>query len=676
MRPTSHTNEVSNSLNPRYTKQIQIFSGKISSHKADISNTQSSVPTYDDERVKVKPCDLDRVPYLPDQVMYLIASALPNPKSVLNLALASKDTWKNLRPALLKCEVTYESRLGQIYGGTSSDSLQQHFSKQIQGNNISDNGEEAPKTGPETPEKIPPPGDKACQHGRIPEQCVIFGDRIRLENRPFESPLPDSLLFTDRRLTALHSACKQGPSALQLARDLIRSAQVHQPSYIDGVGLQERTFHHTDKEKWELTPPEKMPPPLLGDLPPPLFFAVAHGNMEVFGALIEGGCSVNLLQGQSECQAFSIELDDWETFMSFKVHKECMMSRGETADQFTLPLECVCQWFDRISFYETAGCLTAGHVAIQHDKMEMLEALLRGGLDVQKGLDPLINYAVALGNVAAVKTLLEHDPSLFHRREWNRPLIHAVPFIEKRHDEDNSAHYGRIRHMLEYLIANGANVDSESDAVVDVDPDDLNDSGLTALQTALEEARVFDESMPRVAGLLTAAEVLIRGGAAWNRPILSRAPSDMILDIAVVRAAGLFSDIFPLDETETTQALESRKGWGRLVKAMIETWSQAQADANNVTANRANTVETFSNAFTYLVNFHDPENGPNRFGPWGTEAVGKLLLSTGITPSPADMEKWKILCRNREASWISEDGDRSQREFLLAGVDVDQIKIE
>lgn len=665
LRPAQYTNRLSSESILRNTKQLPKYSGKTSCHKANMSTTQNAIPTYYDARVKVKPCDPDRVPYLPDQILYLIASALPNPKSVLNFALASKRTWMNLHPALIKCEVTYESRLGQLYGGISSDSLQQHFRKHLQGS-TEDDSEDVSMTDPENSDQIPRARDGRCPHGRIPEQCNVCGDRIRLENRTFESPVPDGLFFTDRRLTALHWACRQGPSALPLAHKLIGAALAHQPSYIDGVGLRERIYHHTDWEIWEVTP-EELPPPLSGDLPPPLFFAIAYGNMEVCRALIEAGCNVNLLQGQSECQTFSMELDDWETFMTFKVHKECVMSRGGTADALTGPLECVCRWFDMYSYYEAPGCQTAGHVAIQHDKIEMLKALLRGGLDVQKGLVPLINYSVAQGNVTAVKTLLEHDPSLFHGRAFNRPLIQAVPYIVQRPDDDNGAHYGRVRHMLEYLVANGANLDSESDSNL-VDPDDVYDIELTALQTVLEEVCNFDESMPRIVGLLTAAEVLVRGGASWDRPLLSRVPSDMIFHVAVVRTVGIFSDRFPLDESETAQALETRKGWGRLVKAMIETGSKPQADADITTANRANLAETFSRAFTHLVNFNDPVNGPSRFGPWGIEVVGKLLLSTGITPSPEDIEKWKILCLNRE-SWISEDGDRSHWEFLLAGAD-------
>lgn len=108
---------------------------------------------------------------------------------------------------------------------------------------------------------------------------------------------------------------------------------------------------------------------------------------------------------------------------------------------------------------------------------------------------------------------------------------------------------------------------------------------------------------------------------------------------------------------------------------MIETASQPRSDADDGTGNGTNLVEIFSNAFTFFVNFHDPENGPNRFSPWGTEAVGRLLLSTGITPNDADMEKWKTLCLNR-GEWTSEDGDQGHWAFLLAGIDANEPETE
>jgi ankyrin repeat protein len=629
--------------------------------------TQNYIPARYDPRLKVEPCDPARVPYLPVEILYLIARALPQPKSVFNLALSSKETWEYLSPALFDCEVTFESRLSERYGGRSSDSLQQHFAKYLKGSFGDAETEEIITTSPEESEQTLQASGKGCQHGKPTEQCDECGERIRPDSRTFESPMPDDLLFTDRRLTALHWACIQGPSALPVALKAIRSALAHQPSYIDGVGLMERLYRDSTMNDGELIP---------ADLPPPVFFAAAYGNVEVCKALIEAGCNVNLLQGQSVCQDRSLA-HGWEPVMAFKAHKECGSSHGGMGLVWSVnrPLPCVCQWFSfnpRFEpLFEAPGCQTAGHVAIRYEKSEMLEILLGGGLDVQKGLVPLINYAVAQGNVAAVKVLLEHDPSLFHRRWRARPLIQGVPFIRSR-PGDKGTQDGRVRGMIEYLVAKGENLDSRADAVED---DGYYDSGMTALQIALERAIEHDHYMPEVLDLLAAAELFIRMGASWTQPIPMGIDLEPFWD-SVVQTVGILSDMYPLNESETARALENRKGWGRVVKAMIETASQSRSDADNSTANGVNLVDTFSGAFTRLVNFHELGGyRPQRFGPWGTEAVGRLLLSTGITPNDAEMGKWKTLCLNRE-EWTSEDGDQSHWAFLLDGIDANETEAE
>lgn len=263
--------------------------------------TQNNIPARYDSRVEVEPCDRARVPHLPVQILYLIAHALPQPKSAFNLTLSSKDTWEYLQPALFECEVTFESRLSGKYGGRSSDSLQQHFAKHLQGSDGDGEIEETSTMGSEESDQTLQASDKGCQHGKPREQCDECGERIGPDDRTFESPMPDDLLFTDRRLTALHWSCIQGPSALPVALKAIRSALVRQPSYIDGVGLRERLYRDSTRKDGKLMP---------ADLPPPLFFAVAYGNVEVCRALIEAGCNVNLLQGQSECQEWSLGNND------------------------------------------------------------------------------------------------------------------------------------------------------------------------------------------------------------------------------------------------------------------------------------------------------------------------------------------------------------------------------
>lgn len=145
---------------------------------------------------------------------------------------------------------------------------------------------------------------------------------------------------------------------MPVALKALRSAQAHQPFYIDGVGLKKRKYGRSYVEHFR------------AELPPPLFLAVAHGNVAVCKALIEAGCDVNLLQGQSVC---GIPLRDE---VNFKIHKKCVRLKR----RFGSTLKCVCQWKgDSGSFNDNdaPGCQTAGHVAIRYEKAEMLNILLK-----------------------------------------------------------------------------------------------------------------------------------------------------------------------------------------------------------------------------------------------------------------------------------------------------------
>lgn len=98
---------------------------KMSQNLAYTPIIQNAIPVRYDARVEVKPCEPTHVPCLPLDILYHIAKALPQPKQVFNLALASKDTWEHLQPAFYECEVTYEARLTRKYGDESSTSLRQ-----------------------------------------------------------------------------------------------------------------------------------------------------------------------------------------------------------------------------------------------------------------------------------------------------------------------------------------------------------------------------------------------------------------------------------------------------------------------------------------------------------------------------------------------------------------------
>lgn len=189
-----------------------------------------------------------------------------------------------------------------------------------------------------------------------------------------------------------------------------------------------------------------------------------------------------------------------------------------------------------------------------------------------------------------------------------------------------------------------------------------HDNQMTALQTALDTARGFYPN-PEALLVLNAAEVLIRMGADWNQPLYSTRRSDGLLVASLFETVHFASDTLNNYESDTRLYREHRKGWGRVVKAMVETAS-----------NNATLLVEVSNAFNYVVNHpchRGLEEGVSEFGPWAIEAVGKLLLSTGFTPIEADMKTWKALCLNRSELGLEQDGDKGQWAFVLDGIDTD-----
>lgn len=420
---------------------------------------QNSVPIRYDPRVVVKPSCPHRVPRLPVHILYLIAHALPQPRWIFNLARVDKESWAYLQPALYECEVTYETRISHVlryWGGVSSYTLQEDYGFIVRkaadraggrsdwdsdsdSDNDNDGGENNAK-----PKMMRRVFYTRCKQGSASGECDRCEGRINIDKRIFYDLLPKDLLETNRRgLTALHWASIRGASALPVALKALRSAQAHQPSYIDGVGLMKRLYERYPRNGLPRDPGSNLPVNsaldrdlIPADLPPPLFLAVAHGNVAVCKALIEAGCDVNILQGQAICG----KALDWE--MSFKIHKKCMRLkiRGNPS------LKCVCQWETGPEYFndiDAPGCQTAGHVAIRYNRADMLKFLLQNGLDVKLGLHPLIREAVVEGNLPFVKTLLDHDPSLIHSRQWSdtlywseyrwkQTLIHIVPFMRKK----------------------------------------------------------------------------------------------------------------------------------------------------------------------------------------------------------------------------------------------------
>ncbi|KAH8780224.1 hypothetical protein F5883DRAFT_541468 [Diaporthe sp. PMI_573] len=315
---------------------------EIPPHILNAPNTpiiQRSVPVRYDPRVVVKPSPPHRVPRLPVQILYLVAQALPQPKWVFNLARVDKESWVYLQPALYECEVTYEARIAHklpCYDRSviPSYTLQEECGYFVQmaaekarrhgpgwdsdSNSDSDSGENDAQT--DLPLRAFYAG---CKQSSAAGQCDECEGRIDInidEMRVYD-PIPNDLLETNRRgMTALHWASIRGASALPVALKALRSAQAHQPSYIDGVGLKKRKYGRSYVEHFR------------AELPPPLFLAVAHGNVAVCKALIVAGCDVNLLQGQSVCV---IPLRDE---VNFKIHKKCVRLKR----RFGSTLKCVC----------------------------------------------------------------------------------------------------------------------------------------------------------------------------------------------------------------------------------------------------------------------------------------------------------------------------------------------
>lgn len=641
---------------------------------------QSSIPIRYDPRVVVRPCEPDRVPYLPVEILYQIAKALPQPKQIFNLAMANKGTWEYLQPALYGCEVTYEARLAHKYGGGSSTRLGEHYEYEIRGEGVhfghldfgslshlgsdydsESEGEEDTRTASATRRSAQ--GNNVTMPERAtPCPCGICDRRINLDYRVFEAPMPqDSEQFNvTGAMTALHWASIQGASALPVARKAIRAALAHhQPSYISGVDLIKRYYRERDDDAVSLLVPV--------DLPPPLFLAVAHGNLELCRELIYAGAKVNLLRGQSRCGNRYREREGLREVrqrpvMSFKVHEECVdaMFRRQAA--------CVCNWGD--NYFTFRVCHTVGHVAIDFGRIEILAFLLQNGLDVQNGALSLIHYAVVCGNMAAVKAVLDHDPSLVNSRLEGRTPMHFVPFMRGLDGRD--VRDGPLRDMVSYLLERGAVLDAPGERSHDV----FISTGQSPLASAIQiglaagmrgQAIPLFES-PQIFTVLHAAEVLINFGAEW--PIILDTLLRMI--ILVEPQSNLRYSRGRMTSSERTVYREIRKAWGQICKTII-----APLTLGNSTDNRSNFEAAITAEFVNMVNF--AYSSCSSVGWCALEAVGKLLLSTGIAPDEETMQKWERIMKRelegapgRSFKLINEaqgmDGDESDWALLLAGV--------
>lgn len=665
-----------------------------------MSTTPSYVlPARFDSRVVVKPCEPDRIPYLPLEIIYQIAEALPQPKQILNLAIASKEVWEYLQPALYKSEVTYEARLIHRYGGESSTSLYQYYGEHLE----SDKSETTESGKPSTGEGA------GCQTGcdLAPKECNECEGQITLEDRTFEANRPRSLLCTVRRMTALHWASIQGPSALFVAQRAIRAALVHQPSYINGTNLKERQYY---EHLYENSHP--------ADLPPPLFLAVAHGNTAVVQALVDAGCELGLFQGQDLCDG--LKGGRRRILMSYKIHKECVRPRGEETEH------CFCGGATWQEDFHLKACHTVGHVAIAFQQTELLEMLLRSGLNAQQGSCALLHYAVLEGNIAAVKVILDHDRNLIHSRMDGGTVLHTANLMRRNWWVREFIQRERFGNMVSYLLERGADLEARSDSLKCRRDRDLEFGKLTPLQAALAVCEIHQVDK----GSLTAlhvATVFISMGASWNQEFPTRTFRREIFDYCVENSVGLlesrlgfgadnddfgfFRDYYGKGYSPDQVTYRGiRMAMGRVIKAIIEqateSWSQ-----DDTTLNRDTHKAIFSKAFSKLANHKRGRFFVER-GPFAAEAVGRLLLSTGITANDEEMRNWRAQIddgdeanpgsgdesdadherderdlsggidgesrarsRDSRAKERAEDGDRSQWAFLWTGTDDEKLDI-
>jgi hypothetical protein len=687
---------------------------------------QNSIPVRYDPRVEVKPCQPDRVPpELSLQVLYDIAKALPQPTQVFNLALASKETWEYLQPALYECEVTYEARLARDYGGQSLTSAA-----------------------------------KYTRSSRVKHHSLdTDSTRITLKNREFEvqAPFLSEQFHIHGAMTALHWASLHGATALPVAQKAIRAALAHQPSYINGVDLIARCHRGED---WGC-----FWGPVIADHPPPLFLAVANGNLELSRALVHAGADIGLLLGRAPLVGVRNPSGYSDWLVSFKIHQRCR----ETLHRDGRRVECVGGLaFEpegkRLSQNAQLRCQTVGDVAVVLEDTEILKMLLQNGLDVRRHSCLLFHRAVRCGNLGAVRAMLDHDPGLVHSLHQGLTPIHLVALMGNHSD-----HYGygltpdlgtefprdpasvmekhadfskeQVQGMISCLLEHGANLNTDLDPKElevefqeyldglyrqDDDSDffvvsSVSSNGLTPLDIAFKflvnsafTSRYRWVPVPpnrRVLTALRAANSLINMGSNWMPKLPasawrqvrdaaepSAARKESILVACLTRTVVLVENTNPGLRSEVWQNSDRRywdrhfsdplrvqyrsvrKEWGQICKTIIT--KATESLSHDATAdNRAMTEVLLCRAFRHMVyqaNHHWYSRG--MIGWWALEALGKLLLSTGIEPGDDAMWRWNyILTRESEAPTTKQpqsligdceaaDGDESEWAFLLDGV--------
>lgn len=574
---------------------------------------QNSIPVWYSPRVKVIPCSPDRVPQLSVEILYLIAQALPRPKWVYDLARVNKQSWHYLQPALYQCEVTYEARLKEHFGIGEPLFEDSEFSE--------DETETDDLEEPQNP----------CRHGLNTTLCEECGDRIAIEDVTFEGTMRASFLSETgtAHVTALHWACTKGPDGVSVGLKAIRAASVHQPSYIDGKDLLLRRMEYWTLEYYiHLSTINWMP----AEIPPPLFLAVAFGNAELCEALIQAGCNVNLLQPGEHCESSDSYYHadgPFQTRILFKIHEGCTMQDW-------------CEWHDgRFDL-----CRTAGYVAVSHDQPAMLKLLIDAGLDPHLGGRSLIRMAVHMRSRSVMMLLLDRYP-------------------EFSQSQDNSTNEGTPLHTL---AGNGTWWKPTSVKLIKGIASDLIKKGGnleeinhpswcrwpqqgTPLQHALQTAKAFEYEEGYH---LCAAEAFIQLGSVWNLPLRPSRPFESIFDYCISRATLCrWRGYYPRSDLEDKRFSRQRMNFARLVKVIIE----AEGGRVNLASPPR---KLFLDAFNELATRSIPL--PTLYDAFATEVVGKLLLSTGITPDASIVSKWTQSMRKIQG-WTAQSPSGRERSL-------------
>lgn len=341
--------------------------------------------------------------------------------------------------------------------------------------------------------------------------------------------------------------------------------------------------------------------------------AVAFGNVDLCKALIQAGCNVNLIQPGENCSGVSL----YEIGTIFKIHDKCTSRTS-------------CDW----DVIQWAPCRTAGNVALIHNRPALLNLLLDGGLDPHLGRESLIHEAVLRGNRSATRLLIDRHPELSRfqdeLRDCRTPL-HELSRILFWSEPWKRPPRGLFKGIASDLMEKGANLEAI------FIPSERHGRLGTPLQYALQ---IADENYWYWRGNpLYVAEAFIQLGCVWRQPVSPERPNESILDHCISRATLVWHK--EPDPFSWNQSLPERHMvYTRLVKAIVE--SERGRVTLNVPARKA-----FLDAFNDLAARRVPSN--TQYDAFAAEVVGKLLLSTGITPDVSRVSKWiqstrKIQC--------------------------------